>query len=402
MSLYNTLALLQQQGAMGALTFRGLNSQAGLGGFLDPGLCEGRLSLATGDSAYAPDRSLVPSATSTVNDTVDFATLHGWATGTMARMTAASGGGGLTQHTTYWIRVVDADTISFHTTLAGAEGDTGKVDLTASVTARIEAFGMQKKTLYLGPYGGDRICLYDGTRWKEYNFSERSLAITATNATNYDVFLFDNAGTLTLETTAWTSSTARATALVAQDGVLVKSGAPTRRYLGTFRAAATDTLEDSQINRFLFNYYNRLARAVVVYETSDNWTAAVASTWRPFQNDSTNKVSVVNGVVEQEISLLCTLGGYSSPGAAYMTAGIGSNSTTANSAQLGANVGGIADIINVMACALNESPNLGLHEYTALENGIGYAGVTFQSHYDDAAVSGQLLRRSGITGVWHC
>jgi hypothetical protein len=69
-------------------------------------------------------------------------------------------------------------------------------------------------TLYFTPYNGGLVSLHDGTRWKLYAFTERSLALSGlTSALPYDVFLFDNSGTLTLEFTAWTNGTTRATAL---------------------------------------------------------------------------------------------------------------------------------------------------------------------------------------------
>ena len=81
-----------------------------------------------------------------------------------------------------------------------------------------------KTSVFYTPYGGNRIGLYDGTMWAAYSFTELTLALgTLTASKNYDVFLYNNAGTLTLELgTAWTSDTARADALALQDGVYVE------------------------------------------------------------------------------------------------------------------------------------------------------------------------------------
>src|SRR5262245_45446838 len=116
-------------------------------------------------------------------------------------------------------------------------------------------------TLYFTPFGGSRVALYDGARWRLHSFSERSLGLTLTSGKNYDVFLYDNAGTLTLElSSAWTNDTTRATALATQNGICVKSGAPTRRYLGTLRASGSNVTEDSLSKRFLWNYGHRCLR----------------------------------------------------------------------------------------------------------------------------------------------
>lgn len=116
-------------------------------------------------------------------------------------------------------------------------------------------------TVFCCPYKGNRISLYDGTNWNVRTTAQFSLALgTLTGALPYDVFCFDNAGTPTLEFLAWTNTTTRATALVYQDGILSKSGAVTRRYLGTFYTSAATTTEDSLTKRFLYNYSNRILR----------------------------------------------------------------------------------------------------------------------------------------------
>lgn len=114
--------------------------------------------------------------------------------------------------------------------------------------------------VYYTPYVSNRVALYDSTntRWQIHTFSEVTLALgTLTSAKNYDIFLYDNSGTKTMEAVAWTSDSARATAIVQQDGVYVKSGTPARRYVGTFRTTSTTTTEDSVTKRFLWNMYNR-------------------------------------------------------------------------------------------------------------------------------------------------
>ncbi len=90
-------------------------------------------------------------------------------------------------------------------------------------------------TLYFTPYTGNRIGLNNGSAWQVHTFTELSIAIPATTDTNYDVFVYDNSGTPTLELLAWSDATTRATAIAFNGGVYVKSGDATRRYLGTIR-----------------------------------------------------------------------------------------------------------------------------------------------------------------------
>jgi len=129
-------------------------------------------------------------------------------------------------------------------------------------------------TLYFAPYNGNDVALYDGTKWANYAFSTLSLALTGLAATtNYDIFLNNNAGTLTLTAVAWSGNNARATALAMQDGIYVKSGAPTYRYLGMIRTTSTaGTCADTLYQRFVWNYYNQRVRRVATYNTNASWT----------------------------------------------------------------------------------------------------------------------------------
>lgn len=165
-------------------------------------------------------------------------------------------------------------------------------------------------TIYYAPYRGNRIALFDGSKWKVYAFTELSLALgTLTDDLPYDVFVYDNAGTLTLQFTAWTNATTRATALTTQNGVYVLTGSLTRRYLGTFRTESTTTTEDSLTKRFVWNYYNRVPRRLQRLETTDTWTYTTA-TWRQANGAAANQVEAVVGVAEVLLSI--TLGVISS------------------------------------------------------------------------------------------
>ena len=122
-----------------------------------------------------------------------------------------------------------------------------------------------KATIYYTPYNGDRISLYDGTNWATYTFSQLSLALgTLSSGFNYDVFVYNNAGTLTLETAVWTNDTIRATSLTLTNGIYLKTGALTRRYLGTFRTTSTTATEDSLAKRYVWNFNNKVLRSLYV------------------------------------------------------------------------------------------------------------------------------------------
>lgn len=123
-----------------------------------------------------------------------------------------------------------------------------------------------KMAVYYTPFVSDMISLFDGTDWDVFTFSELSLGDMyisgLTQNMPYDIFIYNNSGTLTLESKKWTNTTTRATALTRQNGVLVKSDAATRRYLGTVFVGSY--LQDSETYRYVWNMYNRVMKILTV------------------------------------------------------------------------------------------------------------------------------------------
>lgn len=184
-------------------------------------------------------------------------------------------------------------------------------------------------TFYYTPYKGNRVALFDGNRWKAYSFSELSLAITCTAANMYDIWLYDNAGTLTLDTLIWTNTTTRATALVTQNGVLSKTGALTRRYLGSFYCTSTNATTSSFANRHIWNYYNRVPLPMRnAPETADNWTYSTA-TVRQANANTANQLSFVIGVAEVALDARITASASNGNVGVPFQVGVGLDTTSA-------------------------------------------------------------------------
>lgn len=230
-------------------------------------------------------------------------------------------------------------------------------------------------TIYFTPYKGAQIGLYNGSSWDVISFSETSIALgTLTSGKNYDVFAYNNSGTLALEfSSAWTSDTARADALALQDGIYCKSGTLTRRYLGTFRTTSTTTTEDSkggtttQVGgkRFLWNCYNRVARSASVIDTTDSWTYTT-TTIRQANGASGNKVEMVRGLAEDEISArLSAL----VTATAVAVVGIGLDSTSAFSGVAGGGYGTASGAAFSISAHYAGSPGIGYHYVAWLERG---------------------------------
>lgn len=158
-------------------------------------------------------------------------------------------------------------------------------------------------TLYITPYKGAHISLYNGSAWLDDTSAEFSIALgTLTSGLPYDVFVYDNAGVPTAELLAWTNTTTRATALVRQDGVPVKSGATTRRYVGTIYTTSTTTTEDSLVNRYVYNFYNRVRRPLLASTATATYTYTTL-TYREVEGTTTHEVRWVTGLDEEAVSV---------------------------------------------------------------------------------------------------
>lgn len=183
-------------------------------------------------------------------------------------------------------------------------------------------------TLYATPFGGNQIGLYDGSAWSVLNTAEMSISLSGLAANSvHDVFVYNNAGTPTLELTAWTNDTTRATSLVLQDGILCRSGALTRRYLGTILiTATTGQCEDSLKFRGIDNFYNRIVRPLRCSDSTNTWSYTSA-TWRPFNNSTVlgvGTVKFIDGIGDKVIdATACGVGDVIGENAI----GVGVNST---------------------------------------------------------------------------
>ncbi len=207
----------------------------------------------------------------------------------------------------------------------------GRLTLTTGVPVTISDV-TAAATLYFTPYKGNQIGTYSGATWTVSTFTEKSITMVGLTADkNYDVFIVDS--TLALEVLIWTNDTTRATALVLQDGVYVKTGATTRRYLGTIRiTSAGGACEDSILKRYVFNYHHQLTRLMTAVDTTDTWTYATNS-YRQARATTANKVEYVCGVSESP-TVARVLAGIYSDASAEAEVGIGIDSTTTQSAQI--------------------------------------------------------------------
>ena len=227
------------------------------------------------------------------------------------------------------------------------------------------------------------------------------MALTLTAGKIYDVFLWDNAGTLTLELSApWTNDTTRADALSAQNGRSVKTGATSRNWVGTIRATGTN--QTSLVfgglgvapSLAVWNAYNRVDVAFRALETTDSWTYSTLA-WRQKNASAVNQVNVVCGQPGEKISLRSVALSNNGSGS-VRHCGIGRDATNAIATGClpGYTLIATADQI---AATLDDVVPLGWHYYAEIEES-GAVGTT--TWYGDAGAPTQI--QTGISGRWRC
>lgn len=251
-------------------------------------------------------------------------------------------------------------------------------------------------TLYFTPYAGNQIALYDGSTWNLRTMTEISIAVPATTSQLYDVYVYDNSGTPSLELLAWTNDTTRATALTTQNGVLVKTGATTRRFVGLMRTTTVSgQTEDSAAKRYIWNYYNRVDRMLQKFEGASSWNYTTA-TIRQANAGATNQVEAVVGVAEDAIDLVvATMVINTTTAAAQIGIGVDSTTTFAS-----ANQGGYQRVAtgsgtnNVQIQAWYRTvPTVGKHTYSWNEYSEAAGTTTW-----NAQTSAGSAPNSGIQG----
>lgn len=144
-------------------------------------------------------------------------------------------------------------------------------------------------TLYLVPYNGDSISLFNGSDWDVVSASGTSVSIatsTLASGSIYDVYCYNNNGVPALQfSPAWTNINARADAVFYTNaGVPLKSGTQTRRFVGTVWARNSGVIDDSRQYRGVWNWDNRVTTLLDTENQSGH--TYVSTTPRPWNNNS--------------------------------------------------------------------------------------------------------------------
>lgn len=250
-----------------------------------------------------------------------------------------------------------------------------------------------RTTLYYTPYTSDLVYLTTSTGyWRPYNFSEISFSLSGpTTGSVNDIFLYDNAGTLTLErSTAFTGGTSRVDAISLRNGVYVKSSDPTRLWLGTIRWTGSGTVaESATTGRFVWNAYNRVLKTLE-WNYGLSGTVATSTVLGPVSGTA-SRIQFVCGLSSAEavhLFLSANCIGTTNGGAGVtVNLGFGVNTTTAFTAQK-----------RIFQQVVNSTTRFGGSFSYNFVPSLGYSYVSFNRVCVTAGAAPTFLGSSGSSG----
>lgn len=260
--------------------------------------------------------------------------------------------------------------------------------------------------VYYVPHAHDLVPVWNGTRWVAKTIPPASsplvaianTTLLATN-TNFDIFLYDNAGTLTaLAGPAWSSGTSRGTGagtseLERKNGRWVNkvniSGGPAAQrglYVGTVRTDGSSFVNDTTAKRHVWNTYNRVERAMRnATETANSWGSNGTGVIRQANANAANQLNFVVGLDEDAVSAeVQSQGGVTGlDGTAKLMAGIGLDVTNARASgclygQMSLNVGNGTHALQAeLHASWKGRPGIGTHFLSWLEQDAGGGGTFY-------------------------
>lgn len=267
-----------------------------------------------------------------------------------------------------------------------------RITLTSG-TAVMKTSTAGQTTVYVTPYSGDMIPIYDGTNMVPTVFPETSQATSDTtkspaavvNNSIYDIFCWVDSGTnRCTRGPPWTNDTTRSagTALTLVNGIYLNNASITNgpaasrgTYMGSIRSNGTATIDyifgavasgGTAANFSVWNAYNRVIAATFVGDNSVNWTYAVATTWRAANGSATMRGSFLRGLNEDAVQAQYAAIGTSGV-STLMASGVGLDSTTAfvGTTALSNNSG--SGVFSPLPAEWSGIPGLGFHFVSALE-----------------------------------
>jgi hypothetical protein len=284
-------------------------------------------------------------------------------------------------------------------------------------------------SVYYTPYNGNLIPIYNGASMVPTEFSELTLSLVASHASGsiYDVFVFSNAGVMTLVTgPAWAIATAgsgsrgsgagttqiarvkgvwtNAVSMTARNGSTTYTvGANLGTYVGSIYVndgigQVTCHVASGQSRKWgVWNAYNRVPIVVKMTDATASWSYNSA-TVRQSQASASNTLATFCGLAEEyaELGFNQLISSLTNASTSGVKVGIGVNSTTTISGFAGNQALSNAAASNItLQTTLRAyhaiAPSLGVNNVNSLES--SQNGTTNNTYYGG---EDQML----LTAVW--
>ena len=278
----------------------------------------------------------------------------------------------------------------------------GRLTLISGTPVLSTSSGAGVSTIYYTPYLGQLGPNWNGTNFIPAIIPELSLSISGLAAGSvYDVFYWNNSGTMTLVCgPAWTNATTRSagTAVARVQGILVNSvsisGGPSAGYgiyigtIATDAGGATVTFNPQPASAAggptngawvgLWNQYNRVNLCASEQDSTSSWAYAVA-TWRAANGSSNNRITFVSGQAEDCVSTFYQNTMNASNAQGFI--GLYLDATNGSSSSAEAQINGVGLVPGFVSLSI--SPQIGRHFIQATEiataNSVTYYGGTLMN-----------------------
>ena len=305
------------------------------------------------------------------------------------------------------------------TTVAVTLQPQGRLTLATGVPVLVSSQA-GKTVVYYAPYVGNLVPVWNGYYFSATRFAELSNDLTAsstgkagpaaaTTNSNYDLFVWSDAGTVRLTRgPLWTSDTARGTGagtteLQRVGGLWVNKVAITNgpaagygTYVGTIRTDGS-----SQANWIpgavaasgtaavlgVWNAFNRVEVRGLVGDDTNSWSYNTA-TIRPANNSATMRVSFVVGLQEDFLEADYQVSFSNDANSHGGSAGVGYDSTTAFAGRFLQALNGGSNSGVLIAGGKHAVQPLGFHYLQALEKGTGTGTQTWHGDNNGGCQNG--------------
>lgn len=201
---------------------------------------------------------------------------------------------------------------------------------------------LAKSTIYLTPYRGNVIALYNAhpsaQAWRYYSADEKSIAInyygTISANTNVDIFAFipddedPEPPDFHLDLIPWPSNNVRGVPISPLDGVWTATTAPNFRYLGTVRTSGTNAIDDSEAKGFVWSVDNQVLRRGRKRDATDEWTCTNVNFEAMNGGAAAWKFEFIIGIQRNPVRARAHCSGKSATAGQFSEIAIGLDSTT--------------------------------------------------------------------------